>query len=105
LEASEPRISVEFYVVSITGTDPYRLFEGEERVWRWRKPSSQYRKSYTWLKTVDAAVVDGRWAGGKDLTLLVEGTTKGQKGLMFQDGKRTINIPPVAAEPPNYSLA
>jgi hypothetical protein len=102
LETSEPRNSVKMYMVSITCSDPNGLFEGEERVWRWRKPSSQYRKESTWLQTVDDAVADGAWAGGKDLTLLVEGITTCQKEEMFQDGERTINIS-AGTEPPKYS--
>ncbi|KAK0614497.1 hypothetical protein B0T14DRAFT_309792 [Immersiella caudata] len=40
-------------------------------VWKWVKPDSPYRKSGFWEKDLHAALEDGGWNGGKELSVLM----------------------------------
>ena len=74
-------ISVRLFTIQVLGNAANSLFVGGPvPVWKWAKPDSTYgRQSGFWETEVSRAIVDGEWAAGKTLLLLVQGVSEERK--------------------------
>ena len=74
-------VSVRLFTISVLGDGTETLFTGGPApVWKWAKPESAYDlKSGFWETELDRAIMDGEWAAGGALLLLVQGVSEKRK--------------------------